>query len=912
MRIEQIQKYASEIPTKYLDRVSEKRLAELIISTLKNSFGVTATPEDAKAIVSEVKKRRAEVVQQVSNKTEKPSDLAKRTNGEKFNLTEEIETFPGKLQTEFQQKYSSINDGEKADRLKNPYREQLLKLGDFFASDIKRKIPNLNIALGGSLVADTAVGKKHDIDLRILLPEEKDSLSDIQTISEQIQDIVPFRQQRMIDGDQRPLKHGLVHRLVLDVPEMGEVTVAVLIRPEKDYVGYGDFQRDLTTDERATYIKEKARLLEAGDHEAYEHLKSQFYLKTRRWVAKELGLYPGTPENVGNPELPVWKIMPEIIEQLKRNKRILITSETGSGKTTQIPQALYAEGFSDKGLILVVENRVVVTAETASRVADEMGVGLGKEVGYQTRHDTKRSPGTKILFITSGGLRAMLRRDPQLSDVSVVLFDEFDERELSMDFAMALTKKNQDKGGEVKFGLMSATLNADKLKDYFGEIPALEAKGRPFPVDINHSNKNIPDYKKPAEAAEKAAEFHRSNKPGHILIFMPGKAEIDAVEKELLKQKLTGVEILALHSQVSPKERRKVFVPSPNRKIIISTNIAERGVTIDGVTCVIDSGLVRQRQYDHASDTSKLPIIECAQDSIKQRAGRAGRTQPGECHRLFSESNAQKRRRETLPEIMRTPLREVVLQIKSMGYSRETAPIHLPDSPDKIAWKSAKNQLRFLGALDSEDETKLSELGLRLAELPCDPREGAMLFKAIELGCIDEIATIIAIRTARPLLYKPKNEREDAERAHGQFKKSTVSDLITQLKIYQEAERHNFNNRWCKEHYVSWKALNEIRQNRNQFLQIIKKNRGRINKETTDEQILIKSILAGLSDRIWENAGRGWYSRYNPETDDYERALLGRESGVTDASKIASSEVIEIPTRRGGKMKLITNATKVD
>ena len=260
---------------------------------------------------------------------------------------------------------------------------------------------------------------------------------------------------------------------------------------------------------------------------------------------------------------------------------------------------------------------------------------------------------------------------------------------------------------------------------------------------------------------------------------------------------------------------------------------------------------------------------------------------------------------------MRTPLREVILQIKSMGYSREDAPIHLPDSPDKIAWKSAKNQLRLLSALDTENETKLSELGLKLAELPCDPREGAMFFKATELGCVNEIATIIAIRTARPLLYRPKNEREEAKRAHGQFKKSTASDLITQLKIYQEAERHNFNNRWCKEHYVSWKALNEIRQNRNQFLQIVKRNRDKVNQEKAEEKAIVEAILAGLPDRIWENAGKDWYSRYNPETDDYERALLGRESSVTDASNIASSEVIEIPTRRGGRMKLITSATKV-
>lgn len=896
MKPDDIKRYASEIELELLDRIPKGQAEQLITSILRDNFDEPATVDDARQIIEEVERRRKKVNEQLA------------AIGSE-DLMEEIETFPD-LQEEFQTKYPALDDGEETNRLKNPHRQFLLKTADYFASRIKQIFPDAKVALGGSLASDMAVSDKHDIDLRILLLEGSDSLKDMQRVSAEIEGILFFRQQRMIDGDQRPLKQGLVHRRLFNVPEIGEVSVAVLIRPERDYIGYGDFQRDLPKEERANYLKDKKRLLSLGKHDEYEHLKTQFYLKTRRWVAKELGLDQGAPENLGNAELPVWRVMPEILEHLKRENRVLITSETGSGKTTQIPQALYAEGFADQGLIVVVENRVVVTTETARRVADEMGVQLGKEVGYHTRHDRKRSRDTKILFITSGGFRSILRSNPSLQGVSTVLFDEFDERELSMDFGLALTEKAQQEGFQVKFCLMSATLNAEKLKDHFGEIPSVVAQGRPFPVDIQHLQEDIPDYEKPKRAAKMAASFHRRNEPGHILIFMPGKAEIDATEKALLEQKLTGVEIMPLHSQVPPRDRHRVFAPSANRKIIISTNVAERGVTIDGVTCVIDSGLVRQKQYDHASDTAKLPIVDCAQDSITQRAGRAGRTQPGQCFRLFSEENSRQRRRETLPEIMRTPLREVVLQIKAMGYAREASPISLPDSPDKIAWKTAKNQLRLLGALDSEDETRLSDRGLKLAELPCDPREGVMLLKAKELGCEEELATIVGIRTSRPLLYRPKNDREESVQAHGRFPKSNVSDLITQLKIFQAAERNGFNSRWCKENYVSWKALNEIRQNRDQLLRIIGTRR-QAQRGTLDENKIVQAILEGLPDHIWESSGGDWFTRHNPETDQYDRALLGRESGMRGIRKIAASEVIEIPTRRGGRMKLITSATKI-
>jgi len=420
---------------------------------------------------------------------------------------------------------------------------------------------------------------------------------------------------------------------------------------------------------------------------------------------------------IGNRELPIWEKMPEVVETLRNNNRLILVSETGSGKTTQVPQALWAEGFAERGKIFVVENRVAVAVEIAKRVAEEMKVKVGQEVGYLTGPEKKLGRDSQIVFMTSGVFKNIVRNDPKMEQASVVLFDEFDERYLLSDIGLALVEKAQNQGSEVKFGLMSATLNAQKFSEHFGGAPIVEAKGRPYPVETHYSSERIDPRRMLEKAAELALSIHQGHQKGDVLIFMPGKQEINATIEEMMKQKITGATILPLHGELSPQERHRIFEEQLGRKIIVSTNIAERGLTIDGVKYVIDSGLVRMNEYDPAADTTKLVLTSTAQDSLRQRQGRAGRTQPGECHFLITQDEFNRRPISTKPEIMRTSLREVVLQIKAMGYSREGDPIHLIDSPEKQNWKTAKNQLRLLGALNPEDETKLSEFGQKLAEL---------------------------------------------------------------------------------------------------------------------------------------------------------------------------------------------------
>jgi len=411
----------------------------------------------------------------------------------------------------------------------------------------------------------------------------------------------------------------------------------------------------------------------------------------------------------------------------------------------------------------------------------------------------------------------------------------------------------------------------------------------------------------PEKAAELALSIHQGHQKGDVLIFMPGKQEINATIEEMMKQKITGATILPLHSELSPQERHRIFEDQLGRKIIVSTNIAERGLTIDGVKYVIDSGLVRMNEYDSAADITKLVVTSTAQDSLRQRQGRAGRTQPGECHFLITQGEFNRRPTSTKPEIMRTSLREVVLQIKAMGYSREGDPIRLIDAPEKQNWKTAKDQLRLLGALNPEDETKLSEFGQKLAKLSCDPREGTMLLRGCEMGCGREMAIIAAIRTSRRLFYRPQAEAEQADAARKQFEISNLSDLLNLVNVYEQAERANFDSKWCHDNYVSWLALREVRQNYSQLLEQVKRLGYKTNKEKPSPEVLCQAIAKGFPDKVFESAGRGWYE--NRATG--ERALLGRESRAT-GNLIVANELITIQTKRGGELPLITLATKVE
>lgn len=618
--------------------------------------------------------------------------------------------------------------------------------------------------------------------------------------------------------------------------------------------------------------------------------------------------YEANTPAIGNRNLPIWEKMGEIVDCLRNGNRLILSSPTGSGKTTQIPQALFHAGFADQGKIYVVENRVVVAVETAKRVAHEMGVRIGQEVGFLTGPEKDSSEKTKIVFLTSGVFRQVLRRDPMLRSASVVLLDEFDERDLLTDLSASLIDKAQSLGSSIKFVLMSATLNAAKFSQHFDGAPIVEASGRMFPISVQFQAEPVPAWAKPEKAAELAADIHKSGSSGDILIFMSGKPEINEVIKHLQRLQVTGARILPLHGELSPHEREEIFKPCDSRKIIVSTNIAERGVTIDGVVHVIDSGLVRMQQYDANSDATLLPIVNCAQDSLRQRQGRAGRTQSGAYYPLLTQEEYDQRERSTAPEIQRTALRDVVLQIKAMGYSRADNPLRIIDYPEKQSWKKAKEQLRLLGALNTANETELSSFGEKLAELGCGARDAAMILHGSDVGCGAEAVTIAAIRMSRKMFYTPRDKEFEAQQAHAKFRTSPECDLLNLLKAYEAARKANFEGSWCKDNFVSWQALREVRQNEEQLTKRALAAGCKLNhRPLANSDGICQAISRAFPDRVYISSGRGWY--YAPFGDD-ER-LLGKEStvGRTGAKLIVATELLTIQKRGGGSLPLITSAT---
>ncbi|PIQ68746.1 MAG: hypothetical protein COV91_02605 [Candidatus Taylorbacteria bacterium CG11_big_fil_rev_8_21_14_0_20_46_11] len=611
--------------------------------------------------------------------------------------------------------------------------------------------------------------------------------------------------------------------------------------------------------------------------------------------------------------LAFWEKADEV-EALARAGCGIVVMPTGTGKTTQTPQLLHEQGFTRKGQVYVSVPRRVLAVELASRVSEEMQVSLGGLVGYQIRGEQRMSRETRILFMTEGMLRAKIRSNPMLEGISCVLFDEFHMRTLMSDFNVALVERAQLEGSKAAFLLMSATVDPSYLAQHFscGVVDGSDLVTT-FPIEERYVEPSRYDYF--GSVAQEAANVS-AGREGNGLIFMPGKAEIEktvsALRRALPKD---GYTVLPLHGELGPSDRHAPFVERGGVTITVATDIVETGATLPNISWVIDSGEAREKGYDPVSDISSLALRDVAQDRLKQRRGRCGRVRSGVCVGMFSRENMQKRPERTVPEIFRTPLREVVLTIKALGLSRIGKPIRLVDNPPKANWKEAKRQLQMLGFADTTEAANITPLGEKAVELGCDPREAAMLFKAAELGCLRETAIAIAVTQAKRLLYRPKDEEEalTADRAHSVFKSvSTTCDASVFVAVVNAAEKRGEESlgSWCKRNYVSYLSLHEIWDSSRQLLSAMRAFGFKPNDTTASEDALRQSILAGLPDRIFKWSHRGWFRR---ESDGKE-VMRGDESVVRvpqrDEVAIAAWNIIEITTRRG-VLPLATNAVLV-
>ncbi|KAJ1974777.1 DEAH-box ATP-dependent RNA helicase prp22 [Dimargaris verticillata] len=520
-------------------------------------------------------------------------------------------------------------------------------------------------------------------------------------------------------------------------------------------------------------------------------------------------------------ELPIFKLRQSLIKAVTENQVMIVVGDTGSGKTTQMTQYLYEEGLSRQGRIGCTQPRRVAAMSVAKRVAEEMGVRMGQEVGYTIRFEDCTSPETSIKYMTDGILQREILLDPMLENYSVIILDEAHERTIATDVLFGLLKKTVRNRPDLKLIVTSATLDAEKFSQYFFNCPIFTIPGRTFPVDVMYTKDPETDYLDAALVT--VMQIHLFEPAGDILLFLTGQEEIDtACEILFERMKALGpmvpeLIILPVYSALPSDMQSKIFEPAPpgGRKIVISTNIAETSVTIDGIYYVVDPGFVKQSAYDPKLGMDSLVVTPISQAQAQQRAGRAGRTGPGKCYRLYTEAAFRNEMLpNTIPEIQRTNLANTVLTLKAMGIN-DLLHFDFMDPPPVQTMLTALEQLYSLNALD--DDGLLTRLGRRMAELPLDPALAKMLLISVDLRCSEEILTIVSMLSIPNIFYRPKEKQALADSRKAKFHQPE-GDHLTLLTVFNSWKQNNYSNPWCFDHFIQARSLRRAQDIRKQLL----------------------------------------------------------------------------------------------
>lgn len=573
--------------------------------------------------------------------------------------------------------------------------------------------------------------------------------------------------------------------------------------------------------------------------------------------------------------LPVYEAREQLFQYLDRHTVVVLEGETGSGKTTQVPQFLIDAGFTADGkMVCCTQPRRVAAMSVAKRVAEEMDVALGEEVGYTIRFEDRTSSSTVLKYLTDGMLLREAMSDPTLNAYSCIVLDEAHERTLSTDVLMGLLKGVLNQRKDLKVIVMSATLDASKFQDYFSGAPLLRVPGRMFPVEIFYSPAPEDDY---VEAAVRTAiDIHRTEPPGDILIFLTGEEEIEEscrnIQESLERftKQCGKVITLPLYSSLPPEKQQRVFdkAPGPSfasgppgRKIICATNVAETSLTIEGVVYVVDTGFSKQKIYNPRVRVESLLVQAISRASAKQRAGRAGRTRPGKCFRLYTRDAFDSELTETAyPEILRSNLGNVVLQLKQLGID-DLVHFDFMDPPAPETLMRALELLNYLGALD--DEGDLTTLGKLMAEFPLEPENSVALIKAEEHSCTDEVLSIVAMLSAAPNCFVRIKGDKRCEEARASFAHNE-GDHLTLLNVYhayKENAEHGKGNQWCYDHYINYRALRSADNVRTQLERILRRCNIGLRSTSYDDRDytsnIRKALLSGYFMHVAFKTGKG-------------------------------------------------------
>lgn len=608
-----------------------------------------------------------------------------------------------------------------------------------------------------------------------------------------------------------------------------------------------------------------------------------------------------------NPKtLPIYELRDELLAALKTDSRLIIEAPTGSGKSTQVPQMLLDSGLCD-GDIVVLQPRRIAARMLARRVAHERGGETGGEVGYQVRFENCISNKTRIRYVTEGILLRQILSDPELRGVSAVIFDEFHERHLYGDITLARSLHLQKTRPDLKIIVMSATLDAAPLRDYLAPCRELKSEGRMFPVEISYAAKKIdfdhhPVWEAAADAFESA--FH-SGAEGDVLIFMPGAYEISrTVEAVRSKSCAKGFAVLPLHGELSPRDQDAAVEPGAQRKVVVATNVAETSITIDGIRVVIDSGLARIARYDPNRGIDTLMVERISRASADQRTGRAGRTAPGVCHRLWTLQEQSTRKAQELPEILRHDLSEVVLTLKAGGID-DVENFQWLEKPDPVSLARTLTLLTDLGAIDHHG--KLTKTGSRMVQFPMHPRYARMLLAADQYHCVRQACLIAALTQGKGILERNKGKAVRGER-DDLLGEEDISDFKRLMRAWSFADKNNYNTGACRELGIHAAAARQVKPLYERFLQIAEQQGLKINRAAPEDEFLQKCILIAFSDQLAKRCDKG---TLRCELVHGRTAELARESVVRDAELLVAAEITEIGQTRGQTGVLLNLATAV-
>ncbi|MFI6723235.1 ATP-dependent RNA helicase HrpA [Streptomyces atratus] len=565
-------------------------------------------------------------------------------------------------------------------------------------------------------------------------------------------------------------------------------------------------------------------------------------------------------------QLPVSQKKDEILEAIRDHQVVIVAGETGSGKTTQIPKICMELGRGVRGMIGHTQPRRIAARTVAERVADELKTPLGEAVGWKVRFTDQVNPdATFVKLMTDGILLAEIQTDRELRAYDTIIIDEAHERSLNIDFLLGYLARLLPKRPDLKVVITSATIDPERFARHFGEAPIVEVSGRTYPVEVRYrpllEEEGDDSDRDQITAICDAVDELQSEGPGDVLVFLSGEREIRDTADALNKKNLRHTEVLPLYARLSHHEQHRVFQRHTGRRIVLATNVAETSLTVPGIKYVIDPGNARISRYSHRTKVQRLPIERISQASANQRKGRCGRTSDGICIRLYSEDDFLTRPEFTDPEILRTNLASVILQMTAAGLG-DIEKFPFIDPPDHRNIRDGIQLLQELGALDPDEKDpkkRLTQLGRKLSQLPVDPRLARMVIEAERNGCVREVMVIAAALSIQDPRERPSDKQTQADQQHARFKDET-SDFLAFLNLWryireQQKERGSSSfRRMCKQEYLNFLRIREWQDIYAQLRTVAKQMGMHLEEPSADlaapEQSVHTSLLAGLLSHI--------------------------------------------------------------